>query len=67
LCGNDVVEKLLILARELDLQNEFDEVQPKLIPNIYEGNVADFCTKLKDPIYSKIKADQEPNHVLRYW
>jgi len=70
LCGNDVGRKLLILARELDLQNEFEEISiQNLIPeHLREGNVADFLTKLKefDPIYDKIKADQKPNHVLRY-
>lgn len=70
LCGNDVGRKLLILARELDLQNEFEEISiQNLIPeHLREGNVADFLTKLKefDPIYEKIKADQQPNHVLRY-
>jgi homoserine O-acetyltransferase len=70
LCGNDVGRKLLILARELDLQNEFEEISiQNLIPeHLREGNVADFLTKLRefDPIYAKIKEDQEPNHVLRY-
>ncbi|MCD0473470.1 bifunctional aspartate kinase/homoserine dehydrogenase I [Flavobacterium sp. EDS] len=70
LCGNDVGRKLLILARELDLQNEFEEVSiQNLIPeHLHEGNVSDFLTKLKefDPIYDKIKKDQKPNHVLRY-
>jgi aspartate kinase len=70
LCGNDVGRKLLILARELDLQNEFEEVQiQNLIPeHLREGSAADFLTKLKefDPIYDKIKSEQQPNHVLRY-
>ena len=70
LCGNDVGRKLLILARELDLQNEFEEISiQNLIPeHLRDGNVSDFLTKLKefDPIYDKIKADQKPNHVLRY-
>ena len=70
LCGNDVGRKLLILARELDLQNEFEEISiQNLIPeHLREGNVSDFLTKLKefDPIYDKIKAEQQPNHVLRY-
>ncbi|WP_417942683.1 bifunctional aspartate kinase/homoserine dehydrogenase I [Flavobacterium sp. RS13.1] len=70
LCGNDVGRKLLILARELDLQNEFEEISiQNLIPeHLREGSAADFLTKLKefDPIYSKIKEEQEPNHVLRY-
>ncbi|MCV9929425.1 bifunctional aspartate kinase/homoserine dehydrogenase I [Flavobacterium sp. LS1R49] len=70
LCGNDVGRKLLILARELDLQNEFEEISiQNLIPeHLREGNVSDFLTKLKefDPIYDKIKKEQKPNHVLRY-
>ena len=70
LCGNDVGRKLLILARELDLKNEFEEISiQNLIPeHLRDGNVSDFLTKLKefDPIYEKIKADQKPNHVLRY-
>ena len=70
LCGNDVGRKLLILARELDLQNEFEEISiQNLIPeHLREGNVSEFLTKLKefDPIYDKIKAEQKPNHVLRY-
>lgn len=70
LCGNDVGRKLLILARELDLQNEFEEVDiQNLIPeHLREGSVTDFLHKLKefDPIYNKIKSEQEPNHVLRY-
>jgi aspartokinase/homoserine dehydrogenase 1 len=70
LCGNDVGRKLLILARELDLQNEFEEISiQNLIPeHLRDGNVSDFLNKLKefDPIYNKIKAEQEPNHVLRY-
>ena len=70
LCGNDVGRKLLILARELDLQNEIEEIAiQNLIPeHLRDGNVTDFLTKLKefDPIYEKVKADQQPNHVLRY-
>ena len=70
LCGNDVGRKLLILARELDLQNEFEEINiQNLIPeHLREGSVSDFLNKLAafDPIYAKIKESQEPNHVLRY-
>ncbi|MFC6877796.1 bifunctional aspartate kinase/homoserine dehydrogenase I [Flavobacterium myungsuense] len=70
LCGNDVGRKLLILARELDLQNEFEEINiQNLIPeHLRQGNVTDFLYKLTefDAIYSKIKAEQKPNHVLRY-
>ena len=70
LCGNDVGRKLLILARELDLQNEFEEIDiQNLIPeHLREGEASDFLNKLTefDPIYEKIKKDQKPNHVLRY-
>ncbi len=70
LCGNDVGRKLLILARELDLQNEFEEIAiQNLIPeHLRSGDVGEFLNKLTefDPIYSKIKAEQKPNHVLRY-
>jgi aspartokinase/homoserine dehydrogenase 1 len=70
LCGNDVGRKLLILARELDLQNEFEEIEiQNLIPeHLREGSASEFLTKLKefDPIYAAIKENQKPNHVLRY-
>ena len=70
LCGNDVGRKLLILARELDLQNEFEEVViQNLIPkHLQEGNVEEFLTRLKefDVPYEEIKKDQQENHVLRY-
>ena len=70
LSGNDVGRKLLILARELDLQNEFEEVKIKnLIPeHLREGNVAAFLSRLEefDSGYAEIKNKQTPNHVLRY-
>lgn len=68
--GNDVGRKLLILARELDLQNEFEDVQiHNLIPeHLRDGDTATFLNSLGDldPVYNEIKAKQEPNHVLRY-
>ncbi|UZO81011.1 bifunctional aspartate kinase/homoserine dehydrogenase I [Aquimarina sp. ERC-38] len=70
LCGNDVGRKLLILARELDLANEFEDVNiHNLIPeNLREGDRQQFLGKLKelDKTYQKLKAAQEPDHVLRY-
>jgi aspartokinase/homoserine dehydrogenase 1 len=70
LCGNDVGRKLLILARELDLQNELEEVQiHNLIPEeLREGSAAEFLTRLKefDSVYEEIKNKQEGNRVLRY-
>lgn len=68
--GNDVARKLLILARELDLKNEFEEVNiQNLIPEQYRDITVDqFKTQLDvlDPIFSKIKNAQQPGHVLRY-
>jgi aspartokinase/homoserine dehydrogenase 1 len=68
--GNDVGRKLLILARELDLQNEFEEVQiQNLIPEaLRDGSATDFLKHLSelDQIYQNIKETQRPNEVLRY-
>ncbi len=70
LCGNDVGRKLLILARELELENEFNEVQiHNLIPeNLREGSATEFLTRLEefDAVYDEIKNNQEKNYVLRY-
>ncbi len=70
LCGNDVGRKLLVFARELDLQNEFGDIHiDNLIPEfLREGNAQDFLSRLKelDPIFQKVKEEQKPNHVLRY-
>lgn len=68
--GNDVARKLLILARELDLQNEFDDVSVQnLIPEAYQNiSVESFLNQLEvlDDQYQKIKDDQKEGHVLRY-
>lgn len=68
--GNDVGRKLLILARELDLQNEFEEIQiQNLIPEaLREGTATDFLKRLSelDGIYQNFKDAQGPNEVLRY-
>ena len=70
LCGNDVGRKLLILARELDLGNEFTDVKiQNLIPeHLREGSVEDFLQRLDEfnTPYQQIKEAQEPDHVLRY-
>ncbi|WP_047419104.1 bifunctional aspartate kinase/homoserine dehydrogenase I [Cellulophaga sp. Hel_I_12] len=70
LSGNDVGRKLLILARELDLSNEFLDISiQNLIPaNLRDVKLSEFKNKLGDldAIFNKIKKDQKPNHVLRY-
>lgn len=70
LCGNDVGRKLLILARELDLANEFEDITiHNLIPeNLRDGDAKSFLEKLSelDPIYKKVKEEQKPGCVLRY-
>tara|TARA_B100001750_G_scaffold214976_1_gene198650 strand:- start:153940 stop:157356 length:3417 start_codon:yes stop_codon:yes gene_type:complete len=70
LSGNDVGRKLLILARELDLSNEFSDISiNNLIPeDLREGSVDDFLENLDvlDAKFSEIKKNQKPGHVLRY-
>ena len=70
LSGNDVGRKLLILARELDLHNEFSDVEiENLIPEkLTRGDVDNFLNRLDelDSIYEKRKTQQKENHVLRY-
>ena len=70
LCGNDVGRKLLILARELDLENEFEEVSIENLipPALREGSREEFLSRLKefDPIYQDIKDKAPQGTVLRY-
>jgi aspartokinase/homoserine dehydrogenase 1 len=70
LCGNDVGRKLLILARELDLKNEFSDINiQNLIPeNLRDGNVTSFLNRLEelDVTYAQVKENQAADHVLRY-
>jgi len=70
LSGNDVGRKLLILARELDLHNEFKDIEIRnLIPEpLRTGSKDDFLDRLEElnPVYSKIKSEQKPGNVLRY-
>src|SRR5690606_20358035 len=70
LYGNDVGRKLLILGRELDLQNEFSDVKiHNLVPeHLRDSDIAGFLSQLSefDAPYQKIKEQQKPGHVLRY-
>ncbi len=70
LCGNDVARKLLILARELDLKNEFEDIQiENLIPEEFRSVPLDnFLGNIEalDSSFSVQKEAQEEGHVLRY-
>ncbi len=70
LSGNDVGRKLLILARELDLSNEFSDIAiENLIPESLQTVETDFFMKnleVLDAKFNEIKKNQNPNHVLRY-
>ncbi|MEO9894465.1 bifunctional aspartate kinase/homoserine dehydrogenase I [Aurantibacter sp.] len=70
LSGNDVGRKLLILARELELKNEFSDIKiQNLIPSNLQKGKVDFFLKnldLLDDKFNEIKKNQKPGHVLRY-
>ena len=61
---------MLILARELDLSNEFSDINiQNLIPEALQNvGVKEFNNQLEslDSIFEEIKKGQQPNHVLRY-
>ncbi|MFD1552688.1 bifunctional aspartate kinase/homoserine dehydrogenase I [Putridiphycobacter roseus] len=70
LCGNDVARKLLILARELDLKNEFNDINiENLIPeSLRKGDTKQFLVNIEgiDTYYSAIKNKLADDYVLRY-
>lgn len=70
LSGNDVARKLLILARELDLENEFSDIriQNLIPPAMRGGNVQDFLSNLDllDAQMQEYKNALQPGEVLRY-
>lgn len=70
LCGNDVGRKLLILARELELHNEFSDVKienliPKSLRNVSKEVFLNSLQEFDTPYHIK-KNNQDSNHVLRY-
>lgn len=70
LCGADVGRKLLILARELDLHNEFKDVViqnliPKDLRNVSREEFLNRISELDIPFEIK-KKNLKPGQVLRY-
>ena len=70
LCGNDVARKLLILARELDLENEIEDISiENLIPREFRNiSSEEFLLNLEklNVVFLEKKEQQKGNHVLRY-
>jgi len=71
LSGNDVARKLLILARELEIKTELQDVKiDSLVPKQLNGKttINQFNSRIKelDSSFEKLKKDLPKKHVLRY-
>lgn len=70
LSGNDVGRKLLILARELDLQNELDEIyiENQIPTELQKISTDEFLASLPqlDQYFTQVKKDLPAGSVLRY-
>lgn len=69
LSGNDVARKLLILARELDLSNEFSDINvqsliPESLVNVDKDAFLNSLNVL-DAHFDEVKKKQKENYVLR--
>lgn len=70
LSGNDVARKLLVLARELELKNEWDEIDiQNLIPEqLQKISTVEFLSRpdALDMYYDPVKDRLKPGYVFRY-
>jgi aspartokinase/homoserine dehydrogenase 1 len=70
LCGNDVARKLLILAREIGMKKEFEDIEiENLIPEALRGgSVDEFLAgeALMNDMYGEVKSTLADDEVLRY-
>ncbi|MBQ1276807.1 MAG: bifunctional aspartate kinase/homoserine dehydrogenase I [Flavobacteriales bacterium] len=70
LCGNDVARKLLILAREIGMKKEFEDIEiENLIPEALRGgSVDEFLAgeALMNDMYGGVKSTLADDEVLRY-